>query len=186
MIEVEERPILEVSDVPISDERLELIIIMLREMYIDVRRVDYKVQVISGATALLVAALALAPPNLTISGVLAAPTSRDLLLVFIEVSLILSIVATTLANILALRARPFDKQRDGLFSFGDIASKHPDAYTQEFLSLSNTTYARILLEELRLNGLLVATKLKWVRRSSQSFLFAALVWIASYLISVVG
>ncbi|MCK6579607.1 MAG: DUF5706 domain-containing protein [Anaerolineae bacterium] len=186
MIEVEERPIVEAPDVQISDERLEMIIIMLREMYIDVRRVDYKVQVISGATALLVAALALAPPNLTITGVLAAPTYHDLLLVIIEISLILSIVATTLANILALRTRPFDKRRGGLFSFSGIASKDADAYTQEFLSLTNAAYARILLEELRLNGLLVATKLKWVRRSSQSFLFAALVWIASYLISVVG
>ena len=92
MIEIEERSLLAGEDLKVSDERLELFIIMLREMYIDVRRVDYKVQVISGATALLVAALALAPPSLTISSIMAAPTMRDLLVVGIEVALILSLI----------------------------------------------------------------------------------------------
>ncbi|MBK8027601.1 MAG: hypothetical protein IPK19_41035 [Chloroflexi bacterium] len=186
MIEIEERSLLAGEELKVSDERLELFIIMLREMYIDVRRVDYKVQVISGATALLVAALALAPPSLTISSIMAAPTMRDLLVVGIEVALIVAIVLTTLANILALHARSFDKRSDGLFSFSDIAARDHAAFTQEFLGLTNAEQARILLEELRLNGLLVARKLRWVRLSSQMFLIAVMVWIASYAISVLG
>ncbi|MDZ4767608.1 MAG: DUF5706 domain-containing protein [Chloroflexota bacterium] len=160
---------------PVTEERIEVLIRLLREMLTDVRRSDRHAQVVSGATALLVASLAITPRDLTLTAVLLDPTPLSVTIMLLNIVMITLVVATTFANLMTLRPRHIPSSGGVVCNFGTIAAWTVEHYAREYAALTPEQHASMILQLIRLNGMVVAYKRKWVRLSAQIFLAAVVV-----------
>lgn len=168
-----------------GEERVEVLLRMLRETLADERRTDRKAQVLASAIALFVALISVAPREVTLVGALESQSILLVLLVLIYIGILVAVCASTLATIIALRSRHAAFQARSLYGYRFIAERSAAQFEQAFAATTPEERAVLVLEQIRSGGLVVAYKRRWLRYAVRLFFVAAALYLANFVLAFI-